>query len=333
MITLQSKKIMELPKNQSKPQSRYWTKVEHELFLEALEKFGPKDVKSISSYVGTRTPIQVRTHSQKYFLRLKKGANERTFLEENLYKKPPANPDMPRSNHHYHQVPPTDPIITTSPTTSTTIPSRHPSISTKSAPSNLPIHTPTHNHTNVTTTCMPVSDSISPHTDSYHNSPTSIPKTPKGIRSITQVISPVIKNNNLPFLRKNELVKKLVRKDISQSHSIVSRRFTKDDLSKLGYAMKVYKHIKDYSTKINCIQKHFFPKNSTEELHLFLTEFFSENPHAIHADFFLLPPSPYPCGNACENIQDDHPSKEINFEKAMSGREEDRYLDINVTGG
>jgi len=69
-----------------------------------------------------------------------------------------------------------------------------------------------------------------------------------------------------------------------------------------------------------------------------LNEFFSENPHAIHADFFLLPPSPYPCGNACENLLPsspyDHQSKEINslFEKDISGYEEDRYLDINVSG-
>mmetsp|Transcript_30103 Transcript_30103/g.80825 ORF Transcript_30103/g.80825 Transcript_30103/m.80825 type:complete len:364 (+) Transcript_30103:95-1186(+) len=51
-------------------QPRYWTSEEHRLFLEALEKYGPKNVKAISTYVRTRTPTQVRTHAQKYFLRM-----------------------------------------------------------------------------------------------------------------------------------------------------------------------------------------------------------------------------------------------------------------------
>eukprot|EP00324_Dicrateria_rotunda_P000620 CAMPEP_0206168660 /NCGR_PEP_ID=MMETSP1474-20131121/32947_1 /ASSEMBLY_ACC=CAM_ASM_001110 /TAXON_ID=97495 /ORGANISM="Imantonia sp., Strain RCC918" /LENGTH=163 /DNA_ID=CAMNT_0053574181 /DNA_START=11 /DNA_END=499 /DNA_ORIENTATION=+ len=53
-----------------KSQSRYWTDEEHGLFLEALSLYGPKDVKSIAAHVGTRNSTQVRTHSQKYFLRL-----------------------------------------------------------------------------------------------------------------------------------------------------------------------------------------------------------------------------------------------------------------------
>ena len=56
----------------TKAQSRYWTDEEHQRFLEALEKFGPKDVKSISNYVSTRNATQVRTHAQKYFLRLER---------------------------------------------------------------------------------------------------------------------------------------------------------------------------------------------------------------------------------------------------------------------
>eukprot|EP01125_Pyxidicula_operculata_P020396 TRINITY_DN7524_c0_g1_i4.p1 TRINITY_DN7524_c0_g1~~TRINITY_DN7524_c0_g1_i4.p1 ORF type:complete len:665 (-),score=181.31 TRINITY_DN7524_c0_g1_i4:497-2491(-) len=63
-----------------KSTSRYWTKEEHQLFLEGLEKFGKKDVRAISNYVGTRTPTQVRTHAQKYFLKLKrmKGDTEKS---------------------------------------------------------------------------------------------------------------------------------------------------------------------------------------------------------------------------------------------------------------
>jgi len=50
--------------------------------------------------------------------------------------------------------------------------------------------------------------------------------------------------------------------------------------------------VRDYSTKIACTQKNYFPETSVEDLHMFVTEFFAENPHAIHADFFLLPPTP-----------------------------------------
>lgn len=55
-------------------QSRYWTPDEHKLFLEALNKYGHKDLRSIAAFVGTRNMTQVRTHSQKYFMRLMREA-------------------------------------------------------------------------------------------------------------------------------------------------------------------------------------------------------------------------------------------------------------------
>lgn len=67
-------------KEKKKPQSRYWTPEEHQRFLEALQKYGHKDVKSISMHVSTRNATQVRTHAQKYFLRLER---ERRKKEEN----------------------------------------------------------------------------------------------------------------------------------------------------------------------------------------------------------------------------------------------------------
>jgi len=56
-------------------QGRYWSPEEHQRFLEGLNRYGPKDVKSISQHVGTRNATQVRTHAQKYFLRLEKEKN------------------------------------------------------------------------------------------------------------------------------------------------------------------------------------------------------------------------------------------------------------------
>lgn len=40
--------------------------------MEAVQRYGWKDVKSIAGHVGTRTPTQVRTHAQKLFLRQQK---------------------------------------------------------------------------------------------------------------------------------------------------------------------------------------------------------------------------------------------------------------------
>lgn len=108
--------IAEIEKDRSKSdtpkiQSRYWTQAEHQRFLDALRKFGPKDVRAIASYVGSRNATQVRTHAQKYFLRVAKkngsalaNARKRSMSESDLarvggsVRTPPGSPKTSESN-------------------------------------------------------------------------------------------------------------------------------------------------------------------------------------------------------------------------------------------
>ncbi|XP_027078772.2 transcription factor SRM1-like [Coffea arabica] len=59
--------------NRQKKKGTRWTKEEHENFLLGLKKYGKGDWRSISrNSVLTKTPTQVASHAQKYFIRLAK---------------------------------------------------------------------------------------------------------------------------------------------------------------------------------------------------------------------------------------------------------------------
>ncbi|KAA8495055.1 Myb-like protein I [Porphyridium purpureum] len=52
--------------------TRYWSKAEHERFLQGVSQFGWKNYAAISTVVRTRNAQQVRTHAQKYEMRLER---------------------------------------------------------------------------------------------------------------------------------------------------------------------------------------------------------------------------------------------------------------------
>lgn len=53
-----------------------WSKEEHHRFIEGLTKFG-KNWKKVEEHIGTRTGAQIRSHAQKFFIRLTKEFKKR----------------------------------------------------------------------------------------------------------------------------------------------------------------------------------------------------------------------------------------------------------------
>mmetsp|Transcript_27972 Transcript_27972/g.70522 ORF Transcript_27972/g.70522 Transcript_27972/m.70522 type:complete len:277 (+) Transcript_27972:95-925(+) len=84
------------PPAEEQKHTRYWSEEEHERFLVGLQRFG-SDHKAISEVVGTRTVRQVRSHSQKFFLKVQERAvnGERGELPDMSRKKKKFKPTRP----------------------------------------------------------------------------------------------------------------------------------------------------------------------------------------------------------------------------------------------
>ncbi|KAM7527694.1 hypothetical protein LguiB_031104 [Lonicera macranthoides] len=66
------------PCEQERKKGVPWTEEEHKLFLLGLKKYGKGDWRNISrNFVITRTPTQVASHAQKYFIRQLSGGKDK----------------------------------------------------------------------------------------------------------------------------------------------------------------------------------------------------------------------------------------------------------------
>ncbi|KAI4364283.1 hypothetical protein MLD38_020394 [Melastoma candidum] len=79
-----------------------WTEEEHDKFLEALQLFD-RDWKRIEDFVGSKTVIQIRSHAQKYFLKVQKNGT--------VAHVPPPRPKRKASHPYPQKAPKNVPLL------------------------------------------------------------------------------------------------------------------------------------------------------------------------------------------------------------------------------
>lgn len=93
-VAPQSKKRRKQKKPENIATGR-WNKHEHELFLRGLQTYG-KEWKKIAGLIPSRTVVQIRTHAQKYFQKIKKrkarGESIDSVIKISQVQRSPATP-------------------------------------------------------------------------------------------------------------------------------------------------------------------------------------------------------------------------------------------------
>lgn len=70
--------LSDRPSDQDRKKGVAWTEEEHRQFLRGLKKYGKGDWRNISrNFVTSRTPTQVASHAQKYFIRQLSGGKDK----------------------------------------------------------------------------------------------------------------------------------------------------------------------------------------------------------------------------------------------------------------
>ncbi|XP_010256655.1 PREDICTED: transcription factor DIVARICATA-like [Nelumbo nucifera] len=99
------------PSDQERKKGVPWSEDEHRLFLLGLKRYGKGDWRNISrKFVVTRTPTQVASHAQKYFIRQLSGGKDkrRSSIHDittvNITDTRPPSPDNDRAPSPDHSI-------------------------------------------------------------------------------------------------------------------------------------------------------------------------------------------------------------------------------------